>query len=108
MLIELVGAGAHEEDAWIGSSIEVGSAVLSVTKPDARCAITTQDPDTGERDLDTLRTILRYRGFRPDDPEHKIDFGVLGEVARPGVVSIGDEVTVLAAGLAPVGAAASA
>ena len=62
----------------------IGTAVVSVTKPDARCAITTQDPDTGERDLDTLRTILRYRGFRADDPEHKIDFGVLGEVRRPG------------------------
>jgi uncharacterized protein YcbX len=95
MLIELEGAGAHEEDAWIGGSIEVGSAVLSITKPDARCAITTQDPDTGERDLDTLRTILRYRGFRPGDPEHKIDFGVLGEVAIPGRITVGDRVTVL-------------
>ena len=64
----------------------------TITKPDARCAITTQDPDTGERDLDTLRTILRYRGFRADDPERKIDFGVLGEVRRPGRISVGDEV----------------
>ena len=93
MLIEVEGALAHEEDTWIGWSVEVGSAVLSITKPDARCAITTQDPDTGERDLDTLRTILRYRGFRQGDPEHKIDFGVLGEVATPGVISVGDELT---------------
>lgn len=95
MLIELEGAGAHEEDGWIGGEVALGSAVLSITKPDARCAITTQDPETGERDLDTLRTILRYRGFRPDDAEHKIDFGVLGEVAVPGRVSVGDAVTVL-------------
>jgi uncharacterized protein len=95
MLIELEGAGPHEEDGWIGGDIAIGSAVVSITKPDARCAITTQDPDTGERDLDTLRTILRYRGFRPDDPEHKIDFGVLGEVTVPGRVSVGDAVTVL-------------
>ena len=94
MLIELEGAGAHEEDGWIGGDVAIGSAVVSITKPDARCAITTQDPDTGERDLDTLRTILRYRGFRADDPEHKIDFGVLGEVAVPGRVSVGDEVMV--------------
>jgi uncharacterized protein YcbX len=93
MLIELEGAGAHEEDGWIGTDISIGSAVLSVTKPDARCAITTQDPDTGERDLDTLRTILRYRGFRAGDPEHKLDFGVLGEVAVPGRVSVGDDVS---------------
>ena len=95
MLIELEGAGAHEEDGWIGGDVAIGSAVLTITKPDARCAITTQDPDTGERDLDTLRTILRYRGFRADDPEHKIDFGVLGEVAVPGRVAIGDTVAVL-------------
>jgi uncharacterized protein YcbX len=94
MLIELEGAGAHEEDGWIGGDVAIGSAVVSITKPDARCAITTQDPDTGERDLDTLRTILRYRGFRPEDPEHKIDFGVLGEVAVPGRIAVGDAVTV--------------
>ena len=92
MLIEVEGAVAHEEDTWIGGSVEVGTATLSITKPDARCAITTQDPDTGERDLDTLRTILRYRGFRMGDPEHKLDFGVLGEVSRPGRISVGDEV----------------
>jgi uncharacterized protein YcbX len=94
MLIELEGVGPHEEDGWIGGEVAIGTAVVSVTKADARCAITTQDPDTGERDLDTLRTILRYRGFRADDPEHKIDFGVLGEVAVPGVIAVGDELTV--------------
>lgn len=95
MLIEVEGAGAHEEDTWIGRDVAVGSAVLQITKPDARCAITTQDPDTGERDLDTLRTLLRYRGFRANDPEHKIDFGVLGEVRKPGRISIGDELAIL-------------
>ena len=95
MLIEVEGATAHEEDTWIGRDVAIGSAVLTITKPDARCAITTQDPDTGERNLDTLRTILQYRGFRANDPERKIDFGVLGEVRTPGRISIGDEVTVL-------------
>jgi uncharacterized protein YcbX len=97
MLIEIEGATAHEEDGWIGEEVAIGSAVLHITKPDARCAITTQDPDTGERDLDTLRTIIRYRGFRAGDPERKIDFGVLGEVHRPGRISVGDAVKVLAA-----------
>ena len=96
MLIELEGVSlAHEEDTWIGDRVAVGSAVLAITKPDARCAITTQDPDTGERDLDTLRTILGYRGFRETDDEKRIDFGVLGEVAVPGRISVGDEVHVL-------------
>lgn len=96
MLIEVEGATAHEEDTWIGGQVAIGSAVLRITKPDARCAITTQDPDTGERDLDTLRTIMRYRGFRANDPDKRIDFGVLGEVDVPGQISVGDEVEVRA------------
>ena len=94
MLIEVEGAEPHEEDTWIGGSVAIGSAALSITKPDARCAITTQHPDTGERDLDTLRTLIQYRGFRAGDPERKIDFGVLGEVLVPGRMTVGDEVRV--------------
>jgi uncharacterized protein YcbX len=92
MLIEVAGAEAHEEDGWIGHRIGIGDAVIRVTKPDARCAITTQDPDTGLRDLDTLRAIIAYRGLR-DGTE--ADFGVLGDVDRPGRVRLGDEVRVL-------------
>jgi MOSC domain-containing protein len=92
MLIELDGAEAHEEDAWIGKHIALGGAVLAVTKADARCAITTQDPDTGIRDLDTLRTIISYRGLR--DAKYA-DFGVLADVTKPGKVRLGDEVMVL-------------
>ena len=92
MLIELEGAEAHEEDGWIGKYIALGETVLAVTKADARCAITTQDPDTGIRDLDTLRTIISYRGLR--DAKYA-DFGVLADVAKPGRVRLGDEVMVL-------------
>ena len=81
MLIELEGADPHEEDGWIGTRIAIGSAELLITKPDARCAMPTQNPDTGERDLDTLRTIISYRGLR--EGKHA-DFGVLGEVTMPG------------------------
>jgi uncharacterized protein YcbX len=92
MLIELTGAAAHEEDTWIGGRIAVGDAILRVTKPVARCAITTQHPDTGARDLDTLRTIIDYRGLR--DGKH-VDFGILADVERPGRIRLGDEVVVL-------------
>src|SRR5260221_460277 len=86
------GGFAHQEDRWIGREIGLGTARLSITHPDARCAITTHDPDSGDPDLDTLRTIIAYRGLRDDK---KIDFGVLGEVVAPGRVSVGDEVAVL-------------
>src|SRR5262245_49083879 len=93
MLFEVEGARAHEEDGWIGGRVRIGSAVLQITHPDARCAITTQDPETGTPDLDTLRTIIAYRGLRDGK---KIDFGVLGEVVQPGRATLGDEVEVLA------------
>jgi uncharacterized protein YcbX len=92
MLIELQDGDAHEEDSWIGRRIELGETVLFVSKQVARCAITTQDPETGVRDLDTLRTIISYRGLRDGE---NVDFGVWGEVERPGRIRLGDRVTVL-------------
>lgn len=94
MLFEVGGLKAHEEDEWLGGRLAVGTAVLELTKPDARCAITTQHPETGVPDLDTLRTLIAYRGLRDGK---KIDFGVLGEVAVPGRVSVGDEIEFRAA-----------
>jgi uncharacterized protein len=89
MLIELEGAAPHAEDGWIGGRIAICSAELAITKADARCAITMQDPETGLRDLETLRAIIDYRGLSPD---RKALFGVLGDVVVPGTVSLGDEV----------------
>ena len=89
MLIELQGAAPHEEDTWCGGRVGIGEAILRISKPVPRCAITTQDPDTGTRDLDTLRTIIAYRGLRDG---RDIDFGVWGEVERPGTIRVGDEV----------------
>lgn len=97
MLIEVEDARPHEEDEWLGREIEIGTAVLAITKPDGRCAIPTHDPDTGRRDLDTLKGIIDYRGLSED---RKALFGVLGEVAVPGRISLGDEVHVRARRLA--------
>jgi uncharacterized protein YcbX len=61
-----------------------------------RCAITTQNPETGEPDFDTLRTISTYRAFTENEAgERHIPFGVFGEVAEPGRVAIGDAVEVV-------------
>lgn len=90
MLIAVAGARPHQEDEWIGSEVGIGGAVVRVTRPDPRCVITTQDPDTGHRDFPTLHAIAAYRGLRED---RHIDFGVYAEVLKPGPVAIGDEVT---------------
>jgi uncharacterized protein YcbX len=91
MLIGVAGCSPHEEDEWVGKSVRVGEAVIHLHEEVARCAITTQDPDSGVPDFDTLREIKSYRGTRDGDGKH-IDFGVFGEVEEPGVVRLGDAV----------------
>jgi uncharacterized protein len=93
MLIDLAGGDAHEEDRWVGGRIALGDAVLRISAPVPRCAITTQDPTSGERDLDTLRAIKGYRGIVNGKD---LMFGVWGEVERPGMIRLGDQVRVLA------------
>ena len=89
MLLEVEGCAAHEEDTWTGRQVKLGGAVLEIGGPVPRCATTTRDPVTGERDIDTLRQIAAYRGKR--DGKH-IDFGVYAQVVKPGRVRVGDAV----------------
>ena len=91
MLISIAGCEPHEEDEWLGGRVRVGDAVVRLHEQVARCAITTQNPESGVPDLDTLREIKRYRGARDADGKY-IDFGVFGEVERPGRVRTGDPV----------------
>jgi uncharacterized protein YcbX len=93
MLIGVRGVAPHEEDGWIGHDVRVGEAVVRPLEQVARCAITTKDPATGERDLDTLRVIKEYRGIRGTN---YLDFGVYGSVVEPGRVRVGDAVEPLA------------
>jgi uncharacterized protein len=95
MLVGVEGCRPHEEDEWLRRSVRVGEAVVELLEPVARCAITTQDPETGVPDFDTLRELRGYRGARPSDGR-SIDMGVFGRVAEPGRVRLGDPVEVLA------------
>ncbi len=87
MLIGLAGCEPHEEDTWNGRRFRVGTAAIRVGGPVPRCVITTKDPETGAKDLDTLREIKRYRGVVDGD----VNFGVYATVEEPGTVSLGDE-----------------
>ncbi len=89
MLVGIAGTQPHEEDEWIGRRVRVGGAVLRVAEPNARCATTTQNPESGARDFDTLRAIKSYRGLRNGK---KIDFGVYADVEQPGRVGVGDPI----------------
>jgi uncharacterized protein YcbX len=84
------GLEAHAEDGWIGRRVRVGEAVVVPAGNVGRCAITTQDPNTGVRDLDTLAAIADYRAeIGTTEP---LPFGVHAAVATPGLVRRGDVV----------------
>jgi uncharacterized protein YcbX len=89
MLITVSGCEPHEEDEWVGRDVRIGEVVVRVLEQVARCAATTYSPETGTRDLDTLRIIKSYRGAR--EGKH-LDFGIYGEVVQPGRVAVGDSV----------------
>lgn len=91
-LIDLEGAGEHEEDTWIGRRIALGETVLRVGGRIPRCAVPTHHPVSGVRDLDVLRAIRSYRGLRDG---RKLDFGVHADVETAGRIAIGDVVHVL-------------
>lgn len=92
MLIEVEGVGAHEEDTWVGRTLQVGEAVLRGGGHVGRCVITSRDPESGDVTLHTLKILGRYR--RDLDTTEPIAFGIYGEVVEPGTVRVGDAVTV--------------
>ena len=88
MMIEFSDAAPFAEDHWIGRDVAVGEAVVRVEEACVRCAVTTCDPDTGERDVDALHAMIEAKGVA--------ELGVYCSVVRPGTVRLGDVVSVSA------------
>jgi uncharacterized protein YcbX len=80
-------ATGFAEDAWVGSTLRVGGAVLRVTASTGRCVMTTR-AQADELPRDT--TVLKRIGAR-----NRADAGVYLEVLTPGRVTVGDEVVVV-------------
>jgi hypothetical protein len=92
MTFTVDGADEHDEDTWIGRVVHAGTAAFAVEGNIGRCAVTTQNPDSGVPDLDTLKTLARYRGALPTS--EPLPFGVHARVVVPGRVAVGDDVVV--------------
>ena len=84
------GLGEHQEDEWLGRRVRLGDAVVVPQGNVGRCAVTTQDPDSGAPDLDTLKALAAYR--RVVETTEPLPFGVYAAVAHPGRVRVGDTV----------------
>lgn len=84
------GAPAWAEDGWVGRRIRIGDVVFRMPKPCARCVLTTNDQETGERGREPLRTLARYRNF-----DQKLLFGMNLIPDGTGTLLTGDPVELL-------------
>lgn len=95
LILEIPDCEPFVESEWVGKGLSIGERgpTLQVISPTERCAVTTFDPETLERNPTVHSTIAGQR---------ENFFGVYAAVASPGWVSVGDGVTVIdAAPLAP-------
>ena len=81
------GGAAWAEMDWVGKSIQIGDVRIRIAEQITRCAATTVNPNTAERDLNIPKILMSGFGHT--------ECGVYGTVETPGALRIGDTVTVL-------------
>lgn len=91
LIVETADGAPFAEAEWVGGTIAFGDGgpVLQIVSPTERCAVTTFDPDTLDRDPRVLAALTRHRDNL---------FGVYARVRRPGWVAVGDAVRLQGAG----------
>ncbi len=86
--LELDGCEPYDEDAWDGHTVGIGDAEIRITGAIPRCVVTTQDPERGTKDWNTLTQIAKYRPRI--EGGGGLPFGMYAKVVRPGVARVGD------------------
>jgi uncharacterized protein YcbX len=79
------GSGPFAEDGW--TRFGVNGIPFDAVKPCARCVVTTTDQQTGERGVEPLRTMARFRKRAAG-----VMFGVNVVHRGVGEVRVGDEI----------------
>ena len=82
------GWPAWIEAGWDKAMLRIGGARAEVFKPIVRCVATHADPQTGERDMDMVRTIFDLRG--------DADCGIYVSIAEGGELRAGDPIGIAA------------
>ncbi|SMX31003.1 MOSC domain-containing protein [Actibacterium lipolyticum] len=83
----LDGLAPFEELAWVGKTVRIGDVELKVEERIKRCRATEANPETGERDADTLKALRDGWGHT--------DFGLKATVTIGGTVRLNDMAKVL-------------
>jgi uncharacterized protein YcbX len=81
------GGTAFEEDTW--KDFYIGPIKFRGIKPCGRCAITTINPDTGEKGVEPLKTLASYR-----NKNGKVLFGQNVIALGQGIINEGDDISV--------------
>lgn len=79
------GAAPWQDFDWVGQEIRIGDVTLRIPARIPRCAATSVNPDSGERDVNVVRGLRAAYGH--------YDMGVYAEIVRGGRVARGDVVT---------------
>jgi uncharacterized protein YcbX len=74
------GASGHVERDWCGREFRLGTAVIKVEMPTARCVMTTLPQPGLPKEPSVLRAVVR--GGQ--------NLGVYANLVEPGLVSVGD------------------
>jgi uncharacterized protein len=88
--IAIDGISAWEEQDWIGAALRIGEIEFDVVRSKVRCLATHANPQTGERDLEVMQTLVR--AFGQTQPTFAVAIVPRG---RGGEIRVGDPVSVM-------------
>jgi uncharacterized protein YcbX len=88
--IAIEGVPAWSENEWIGRRLRIGAVALEAVRTKVRCLATHANPQTGERDLPVMQTLMS--AFGQAQPTLAIGLTTRGD---GGTVHVGDAVTLL-------------
>ena len=83
----VAGGTPYQEDMW--DEITIGTALFKITKPCARCVVTTINQQSGQKSKEPLKTLSSYRNVNGD-----VLFGQNMLLLDGDRVKIGDEILV--------------
>jgi hypothetical protein len=75
------------EQNWVGKTLKIGGAVITVAAPTPRCGMTVRPQDDLEYDKSILRTVVK---------EADQNLGVGAHCEQPGQIRVGDPVEIIA------------
>jgi uncharacterized protein YcbX len=86
VVLRTPAAEGFEEKTWIGSRMQLGGATVQICEEAKRCGMTLIAQPGLPENPDVLRSLLR---------QNKRNFGLYGNVEKPGMLSLGDAVEIV-------------